>query len=154
MTQSNAFIYIDCMHVINAQHTAVKRASCHFKHKKPRHEDSSLNSNNSWPFRFIWKTVLSSLLPASNLPPTKTHRQRCVRACRQRAIRLHKVSRILKGDEGRKKKKKEKEKEAPPMGDFGRDDRREREGERSRRQMVALNSVLPKTTHKDLRVMD
>lgn len=40
------------------------------------------------------------------------------------------------------------------MGDFGRDDRREREGERSRRQMVALNSVLPKTTHKDLRVMD
>lgn len=27
VTQSNAFIYIHCMHVINAQHTAVKRAS-------------------------------------------------------------------------------------------------------------------------------
>lgn len=54
------------------------------------------------------------------------------------------------------------------MGGFGRDDRkgrekgrgrerrndRETERERSRRQMVALNSVLPKTTHKDLRVMD
>lgn len=53
-----------------------------------------------------------------------------MRACRQRAIRLHKVSRILKGDEGREKKKKEKEEEAPPMGDFGRDDRREREKER------------------------
>lgn len=73
VTQSNAFIYIHCMHAIDAEHTAVKRASCRFKHKKPRHEDSSLNSNNSWPFRFIWKTVLSSLLPASNLPPTKTH---------------------------------------------------------------------------------
>lgn len=51
------------------------------------------------------------------------------------------------GEFGRESKKREREREG------GKEREKEREGERGR-QMVALNSVLPKTTHKDLRVTD
>lgn len=131
-----------------------------FKDKNATHEESSQNSHNSWPFPCIWKMMFSPFSPHQFPPPqqpkhtdahTNAQTQPSVRARRQRAIWLHKVSRILKGEaeksssdgwlwQGRQEREREREKET--------------ERERSRRQMVALNSVLPKTTHKDLRVMD
>lgn len=51
--------------------------------------------------------------PAPNLRTNKTQTQPSLHACRQKATRLHNVSRILKGDAGEEK--------APLMGNFGRD---------------------------------
>lgn len=71
-----------------------------------------------------------------------------VHAHRRRAIPLHKVSRILKG--GEKKGFFAGWLWQRTTGESERGRRGERETERSRRQMVALNRDLPKTTHTDL----